>query len=54
MAGIAVNEAVTAATGYTEPGLVGRRLNISLQSYATSLDQFDRDPDCAWCAPTGS
>jgi molybdopterin/thiamine biosynthesis adenylyltransferase len=50
IAGLAVNEAMALATGYVEPGLVGRRLNISMQSYATSMDQFERDPACAWCS----
>lgn len=47
IAGLAANEALRLATGYTEPGLVGKRLNISLESYATSPDEFTRNPDCA-------
>jgi molybdopterin/thiamine biosynthesis adenylyltransferase len=50
IAGIAANEVVSLASGYSPPGLVGRRLNISLQTYETRIDDFIKDPRCAWCA----
>ncbi len=50
IAGIAANEALSLASGYSEPGLVGRRLNISLQTYETRIDDFERDAHCSWCA----
>lgn len=50
IAGLAANEVVSLASGYSPPGLVGRRLNISLQTYETHIDDFVRDPRCAWCA----
>jgi molybdopterin/thiamine biosynthesis adenylyltransferase len=50
IAGIAANEVISLASGYSPPGLVGRRLNISLRTYETRIDDFTKDPRCAWCA----
>lgn len=50
IAGIAANEALSLASGYSAPGLVGRRLNISLQTYETRIDEFEKDARCTWCA----
>ncbi|MGH3830749.1 MAG: HesA/MoeB/ThiF family protein [Pseudonocardiaceae bacterium] len=50
IAGLATNEALKIATGYTECGLLGKRLNINLESYATSLDEFAPAPGCVWCS----
>lgn len=50
IAGIAANEALSLASGYSTPGLVGRRLNISLQTYETRIDDFKKDARCTWCA----
>ncbi|MCE7002405.1 ThiF family adenylyltransferase [Kibdelosporangium philippinense] len=54
IAGLAANEALTLASGYAEPALIGKRYGVSLRTYETTIDQFDKDPDCPWCAETTS
>ncbi|MGX1772703.1 TOMM precursor leader peptide-binding protein [Nocardia brasiliensis] len=54
IAGLAANELVALASGYKELGLVGKRLNLSLHTYATSMDEFTRNPDCSWCGNPNS
>jgi molybdopterin/thiamine biosynthesis adenylyltransferase len=50
IAGIAANEATKVAAGFTRPGLVGRRLNLSLDGYRSSIEAFNSKPDCPHCA----
>jgi molybdopterin/thiamine biosynthesis adenylyltransferase len=52
IAGLATNELVALASGYKELGLLGKRLNLSLHTYATSVDEFSKNPGCAWCGGT--